>query len=231
MFSSICALPSTLVGFHPSVSLPLLILSYACVERGSTISLCFPSTSFFLIRPTPPLLLDVLRSTTALYPVWSSTSCSFLKRSSCCACVAGTIYFLLPSEAASRFLTLFCRDCLSLSLSSLGYPHPIPCPLSMQRAQLVLRVRRIERSFPPPPCDLLHPVFSLVLFVPVLRSASFLRSPSFYPRADYPRSPNLLRPIALLLSRVFLQCITRNPMHHARPRPRFSRVSLSTTPS
>lgn len=66
----------------------------------------------------------------------------------------------------------------------------------MQRAQLVLRVRGIERSFPPPPCDLLHPVFSLVLFVPVLRSASFLRSPSFYPRADYPRSPNLLRPIA-----------------------------------
>lgn len=32
----------------------------------------------------------------------------------------------------------------------------------MQRAQLVLRVRRIERSFPPPPCDLSRPASSLV---------------------------------------------------------------------
>lgn len=50
------------------------------------------------------------------------------------------------------------------------YPLPIPLvtltlrPSSMQRAQLVLRVRRNERSFPPPPprC-LLHSAFLLVL--------------------------------------------------------------------
>lgn len=54
LFSSICALPSTLVGFHPSVSLPLLFLSYACVERGSTISLCslrLPFSPFVLPHP------------------------------------------------------------------------------------------------------------------------------------------------------------------------------------